>query len=226
MMARATGRIEDQESEVPSPKAGGDSKTRVAIGVYDSRELLEAAVERLLSYKFTEAQLGILALRSTLIVATEIRPSDADARRVIEHLIDTAEPVRSDGTRWGAVVASRGIGQATAARLTQPAVTRVWRGDGSWSGTSRELEEQLRDGAIVLAVAAETPDQQQMSAQILLESSIYPIETLGLSSACRLPHERLRQDLSQSYSICQIQALRGQPAPPRRGANMIWRVSR
>jgi len=162
--------------------AGRDSKTRVAIAVYDSREFLESAVGRLLSYKFTPAQIGILTLRSTLAVAATSPPVDTDARRLVEQLIESAEAVSPDATRWGAVIASRGIGQATAARLTQPAVKRVWQGEGSWSGTSRELEEQLRDGAIVLAVAAETPDQQQMSAQILLESSIYPIETLALAA--------------------------------------------
>lgn len=180
MMARATGPTEGPDSDFL--KTVGDSKTRVAIGVYDSRDLLDRAVERLLSYKFATSQLGILALRSTLSVVTQTRSADDDAQRVVEHLIEDAEAVSSAGTRWGAVIASRGVGQATAARLTQPAVTPVWHGDGSWSGTSRELEEQLRDGAIVLAVAAETPDQQQMSAQILLESSIYPIETLGLTA--------------------------------------------
>lgn len=182
MARRATGRTDGPESEIQRAKIGSGGKTRVAIGVYEGREALERAVARLTSYKFGPGQLGILALRSTLAVAANATARDDDAWRLVESLIANAEAVSSDERRWGEVIASRGVGQAIAVRLTQPAVKRVWHGDGSWSGTSRELEEQLRDGAIVLAVAADTPDQQQMSAQILLESSLYPIETVGLAS--------------------------------------------
>ena len=187
MARRATGRTDGPESEIQRAKIGSGGKTRVAIGVYEGREALERTVARLMSYKFGPAQLGILALRSTLAVAANTTARDGDAWRLVESLIANAEAVSSDERRWGEVIASRGVGQAIAVRLTQPAVKRVWHGDGSWSGTSRELEEQLRDGAIVLAVAADTPDQQQMSAQILLESSLYPIETVGLAfpAQCR-----------------------------------------
>lgn len=163
------------------PHNGGDLRTRVAIGVYDTCDQLKTTFDRLAGYAFAPVQIGLLATRHTLKAIACPEPGSDPTWQPISHLLSTADAVTVGAHTWDSIVASRGVGQDAARRLVQISVDRVWHGGGSWSGTTRELESQLRKGAIALAVAAETPDQQSLSTQILLESSRYPIETISLS---------------------------------------------
>jgi hypothetical protein len=154
----------------------GPSKARLSIGIYDRADRLFSSVVKLVDQGFSEAQLGIVALRSTLPRLRSPPQVEIHAHRHVLRLLDEVHPLPgAEGSDF--LVASRGpilrflVDHQGAQAITSPDA-------GQTTASMRaEIERQIRAGATALAIASRSPDQQWLSTRILLEDSSFPVQT-------------------------------------------------
>ena len=164
----------------------GASKARLSIGLYDRPDRLFSSVVKLVDRGFADTQLGIVALRSTVM---RLRPPpgvEIHAHERVLRLLDEVHPLPGD-IGGDILVASRGpiLNFLVDHQGTQVVSSRE---AGQTTQSMRaEIERQIRAGATALAITSQSPDQQWLSTRILLEDSSFPVQTHEF----RLPRDKL-----------------------------------
>ncbi len=149
-------------------------KSRLSIGFYDDRERLRSTVGRLFERGFSRDQLGIVTLRKTIAALIEPATSEHTDWKLVSRLLDELLPLDS-APGLGEIVVSRGPIHRILAHQVKLPSPEVLTAPAS-AGTS-DFASVLQQGAMALAVASETSEQQWASTRILLEHSAHPVQT-------------------------------------------------
>jgi hypothetical protein len=151
-------------------------KARLSIGIYDQADRLCSTVVKLIERGFSEEQLGLAALRSTVEKLQTATQLEIASRQRILRLLNEVHPLR-DPDGGERLVSSRG---PILTFLRDHGISQPLTGGGSGQMTTAmraEIERQIREGATALAIASQTTDQQWLSTRILLEESAFPVQT-------------------------------------------------
>lgn len=157
-------------------------KTRLAIATFLSRDHLVEAIDELDRAGFGGDQVSIVGLDQTLKVLAPLAASKPGSLLAdLYHTTASAEPSLMYTGDGFVLVVSGPLWQAIGG--TESSIDRGSDGGrivvGAWMdpATRTELTRLISAGAFVLAVSADTVDQQRRSARILLSHSSHRVQT-------------------------------------------------